>query len=240
MESGIKTLTETDLNVTTTQKLESFGSIGQTRDGRRYRYAGAGGAVTGGNLVIAPSLTSAHQNCAVAAATLANATSLQVTLGAAAATQDQYAEGYLTVGVDGSGTPIVLKVRGNTAGASSSTITVNLETSNPLPVALTTSNVVSLAPSPHSSVTASATAGLPVGVAVVSIASGSYGWIQVYGPAPVVNDAAGSLSALGKIKQSATVAGAVLASSAATDIQVGQMIQAASASKAALALITID
>lgn len=240
MESGIKTLTATDLNTTTTQKLEAFGAIGQTQDGRRYRYAQAGGAVTGGNLVIAPSLTAAHQNIAVQSAAAAGATQLQVTLGAAAATQDQYAEGFLTVGADGSGVPVVLKIKGNTAGASSGVITVSLATNNPLPTALTTSNVVSLAPSRFSSVTASATAGVPVGVAVVSIASGSCGWVQVYGEAPVVNDAGGSLSANVLVKQSATVAGAVQAGSTAGDISVGRTIQSAAASKAGLALITLD
>lgn len=240
METGIRSLTSSDLNQTTTQKLESFGAAGATADGRRFRYCGAGGAITGGNLVIAPSLVAGHQNIAVQTAAKAGDKSILVTLGAAAATQDQYADGYLTVGVDGSGVPVTLKVKGNTAGNASGVITVSLADVNPVPYALTTSNVVSLAPSPYSSVTASATAGLPVGVATASIASGSYGWLQVYGPVGVINDAAGALSALGKIKQSATVAGAVVASTAATDVQVGNMIQAAAASKSALALIALD
>lgn len=240
MESGIKTLTETDLQVTTTQKLESYGAIGQTQDGRRYRYVGAGGAVTGGNLVIAPALTSAHQNISVAAAAAAGTTSVQVTLGAAAATQDQYAEGYLTVGVAGSGVPVVLKVKGNTAGAASSTITVSLAPVNPVPVALTTSNVVSLAPSPFSNVTASSTAGLPVGASVSSIASGSYGWVQVYGPAALVNDAAAAITANQLLAQSTTVAGSVVSGAAAGALVVGSAIQAAATSAAFLAKLTLD
>lgn len=240
MESGIKTLTATDLNQTTTTKQEAFGAIGQTQDGRRYRYAQAGGAVNGGNLVIAPVLTAAHQNNAVQTAAAAGATQLQVTLGAASVAQDQYAEGFLTVGVDGSGVPVALKIKGNTAGGSASTITVTLAAVNPLPYALTTSNVVSLAPNRFSSVTASATAGVPVGIATVSIASGSCGWVQVYGEAPIVNDAGGSLSANVLVKQSTTVAGAVQAGSTAGDIAIGRTIQSAAASKASLALITLD
>lgn len=240
MENGIRTLTSTDLNTTTTSKQDAYGAVGETSDGRRYCYVQAGGAVTAGNVVIAPSLVANHQNVSVAAAASAGAVSVQVTLGATAATADQYAGGLLVVGVDGSGVPVTLKVKGNTAGSSSATITVSLEASNPLPFALTTSNVVSLSPSLYNGVTASSTAGAPVGVAVASIASGSYGWVQVAGPCGVVNDSVGALSALGKIKQSTTVAGSVVASSAAGDIQVGYMVQGAAASKAGLAYLSLD
>lgn len=240
MESGIRTLTAADLNQNTTQKLEAFGAVGATSDGRRFRYCGAGGALTAGNLVIGAGTTSGHLNIAVAAAAKANDTSVVVTLGAAAATVDQYADGFLVVGVDGSGVPITRRIKGNTSGNSSTQITVFLYQSEPLAFALTTSNVVSLIPNPFSTVTASATAGNPVGVAASSIPSASFGWVQVYGPVGIVNDAAGALSALGKIKQSSTVAGAVVASSAATDVQIGYMIQGAAASKSALAMVTLD
>jgi hypothetical protein len=240
MENGIRVLTSTDLNQTTTSKQENYGAVGATADGRRYRYVQAGGAVTAGNVVIAPALVSNHQNNSVAVAAPAGATSLQVTLGSTAATADQYAGGLLVVGTDGSGVPVTLKLRGNTAASSGGTVTYYLEASNPLPFALTTSNVVSPSPSLYNGVTASATAGAPVGVAVASIASGSFGWVQVAGPCGVVNDAAATLSALGRIKQSGTVAGAVVASTAATDNQIGYVIQGTAASKAGLAYLTID
>lgn len=240
METGIRTLTSIDLKDTTTSKMEDFGAEGRTDSGNTYRYVKAGGAVTAGNVVIAPSLVTNHQNCAVQAAAAAGATQLTLTLGATLATADQYAEGTLTIGNDGSGNPVTLKISGNSAAGSAGTITIMLDPTTPLPNALTTSNVASLAPNLHNGVTASSTAGLPVGVAVRDIASGSYGWVLTNGHIGVVNDAAGSLSALGKIKQSTNVAGAVLASSAATDIQIGYMIQAASASKAALAKIQIN
>jgi hypothetical protein len=109
-----------------------------------------------------------------------------------------------------------------------------------LTYALTTSNVVSLVPSRFNGVTASATAGFPVGIVLTSGTSGQFGWVQVYGETAIVNDAAGALSALGKIKQSTTVAGAVVASSAATDIQIGNMIGAAATSKAGVAFLNLD
>lgn len=240
MESGVRQLTSTDLADVGSVKHEVYGTNGFTKDSRKYRYVQFGGTVTAGNLVVAPALVSAHQNCAVAAAAAAGATSVQVTLGAAAATQDQYAGGLLAVGVDGSGVPITRRVKGNTAGNSNATITVLLDSSEPLLFALTTSNVVSLSPSIYNGVTASTTSSVPIGVAVNSAVSGQFGWVQVGGPCNVVNDAAGALSALGNIKQSGTVAGAVVASSAATDIQIGYMIQAANASKAGLARLSLD
>lgn len=239
MESGIRTITSTDISQTTTAKTESYGASAVSADGRRFRYCGAGGSLNAGNLVVAPSLIAGHQNLAITA-TAANATQITVTLGGASATQDQYAEGTLVVGVAGSGVPVTLKIKGNSAGNASTAITVTLNQGSPVPFALTASNVVSLAPSVYSSVQASSTAAVPIGVATTVIPSGSYGWVQVFGPVGVVNDAAGSLSANGKIKQSTTVAGAVVASTAATDIQVGQVIQATSASAAGLAFVTLD
>lgn len=240
MESGVRQLTSVDIATSTTQKMEALGTVGATSDGRRFRYCQAGGALTAGNLAIAPSLVANHQNISVQTAAKAGDTVVYVTLGATAATQDQYAEGLLVVGVDNSGVPITRKIKGNTAGGSSAVIQVFLDTKEPLLNALTTSNVVSLSPSLFNGVTASSTAGAPVGVASSNIASASYGWLQVFGPVGVVNDAAGALTALGKIKQSGTVAGAVVNSTAATDIQVGYVVQGASASKAFLAFVTLD
>ena len=240
MESGIKQLSATDLATVTTSKQGAYGDIGLTKDGRWFRYVQYAGTVTSGNLVIAPALVSAHQNISVQTAAAAGATTVYVTLGAAAATQDQYAEGLLVVGVSGSGVPITRKVKGNTAGNSSSVIQVFLDGTEPLLNALTTSNVVSLSPSIYNGVSASTTAGVPVGVVVASASANNWGWVQTQGPVGVVNDAAGSLSALGKIKQSITVAGAVTTSSGATDVQLGTVIQAMSASTAGLVSLALD
>lgn len=240
MESGVRELTQTDLAVVTAQKLEDYGVVGATKDGRRYRYVQYGSAVTAGNLVVAPALITNHQNIAVQTAAAAGATSVLVTLGATAATVDQYAEGLLVVGVDGSGTPVTRKIKGNTSGNSSTTITVFLDTKEPLLYALTTSNVVSLSPNIFNGVTASATAGLPVGISVLTSVINNWGWVQTYGPVGAVNDAAGTLSALGKVKQSTTVAGAIVASTVATDVQIGTVIQTTAASKSGLITLNLD
>lgn len=240
MESGVKQLTSTDLAQTTTSKQDNYGAVGATADGRRYRYVQFAGTVSAGQLVIAPALVAAHQNVAVQTAAKANDTQVLVTLGAAAATADQYAEGLLVVGVDGSGVAITRKIKGNTAGNASTVITVFLDGKEPLLFPLTTSNVVSLSPSNFNGVAASATAGFPVGIVVTPATAGTWGWVQVYGPVGAINDAAATLSALGKIKQSLTVAGAVVASTAATDVQVGTVQQSTAASKSGLVSVNLD
>lgn len=240
MESGVKLVTTTDIASNTTSKQDTYGAVGATADGRRYRYVQFAGTVVAGNLVIAPSLVAGHQNVAVQTAAKAGDTQVLVTLGAAAATVDQYAEGLLVIGVDGSGVPITRKIKGNTSANASGVITVVLDGKEPLLFALTTTNVVSLSPSLFNGVAASSTAGFPIGFAVASAAANTWGWVQTYGPVGVVNDAAGALVALGKIKQSTTVAGAVVASSAATDVQIGTVLQATAASKSGLISANLD
>lgn len=239
MESGFKQLTATDLADVTTSKQEGYGPGGIAADGRRYAYVQFGGTVNPGQLVVAAATVANHLNIAVAAAAAAKATQVSVTLGATAATQDQYAGGYLVVGTDSSGVPQTRRIKGNTAGASGATITVILEDKEPLVAALTTSNKVSLIPNPYSYVTASSTAGIPVGVAVVGGTSGTFGWVQYGGPCGVINDSGGTVAANAPIKQSTTVAGSVAAVSAATDIDLGYLVHSAAAGKSALAMLNI-
>lgn len=239
MENGAKLLYGSDLAVVTSAQSEAYGSVGYTIDGRRYRYVQFGGTVTAGNLLVAPALVANHLNIAPAAA-LAGATQISVTLGATAATKDQYAEGLLVVGTDGSGTPVTRRIKGNDVGLSGATINVYLDSREPLLFALTTSNKVSLTPSRYNLVTASSTAGEPVGIAVNSGTVNQFGWVQVFGPVGVVNDAAGSLSAQGLLQQSTTVAGAVVAGATAGNLVIGRAIQAAAASKSFLAFVTLD
>lgn len=240
MESGVRQLTATDLSAVTSTKQEAYGSVGATADGRRYRYVQYAGTVTAGNLVIAPSLVANHQNISVQSAAAAGSSTVYVTLGATAATQDQYAEGTLVVGVAGSGVPVIRKIKGNTAGNAGAVIQVFLDGREPLTYALTTSNVVSLAPSLYNGVVTSTTAGYPVGIVVTSATANQWGWVQAFGPAQVVNDAGGALVALGRIKQSTSVAGAVVASTAATDVQLGSILQATATSAAGLAFVNLD
>jgi hypothetical protein len=166
METGIRTLTSGDLANVGNAPTDDVGAVGQTSDGRLYRYVKAGGAAPGGSLVVSAGTVANHLNAAVAAAAAAGVTQVSVTLGATAATQDQYAGGFLVVGTDGSGVAITRRIKGNTAGASAGTITVVLDSKEPLLFALTTSNKVSLIPARENGVVASSTTGDPVGITV--------------------------------------------------------------------------
>lgn len=74
------------------------------------------------------------------------------------------------------------------AADSGATLTLTLE--DPIQVALTTSSNVDLVPSLYKDVIVNPTAASScvVGVAVDVVASGSYGWVQVEGPCPVLVD----------------------------------------------------
>lgn len=240
MESGVSQLTASDIATVVPQKLEDYGKVAATKDGRRYRFVQFGGNVVAGNVVVAPALVANHQNISVQTAAPIGAGSVNVTLGATAATQDQYAEGFLVVGVDNSGTPVTRKIKGNTAGTAGGVITVTLDSREPLQVALTTSNVVSLSPNKYNGVVASSTAGHVVGVVVTSGAAGQYGYVQTYGEVGIVNDAAAAISANQLVTQSLTVAGAIVSGAAAGAQVIGIAVQGAAASKAFLAKVTVD
>lgn len=202
------TLTASDLNSVDSTPLQPLGQVASTQDGRKFRYAGFGGTVTPGLLLSAAALVANHQNCAVAANVATNVQEISVTLGATAATKDQYAGGTLYVNA-GTGAGQSYRIIGNTAGGSGGTIIVKIETG--LAVALTSaSSKVSLAASKYSGLTASTTVALvKSGVAKVSAASGQYGWIQTGGDCAVLIDGA-AVAVADPVIPSTNAAGSVL------------------------------
>lgn len=258
METGIRSLTSTDLNQLTTSKTESYGALGVTSDGRMFRYVGFGGTSTiqPGLLCVAAALTAGYQGLAVtavgtggqvAANLLAGSAQIVLTNGATTITQDQFAEGTLEV-LQTSGTnngPIEYKIRGNTAAAASATFTVFLEAKEPLRNASTLvagTDAVNLNPSPWSAVNISATLALAAGWTVVQVPNSAtvtnYGWVQVAGPALVKNDAGGTLAVGTGFAQSTTTAGLVVAAGA-TSSDLGQVRIAISASTTGPARINV-
>ena len=151
-------------------------------DGREFVYA-KNGAVTGvaGNLYQAPATTANHLNCSVTAAAIGDK-SISVVLGATAATENQYAEGYLHV-VDGTGEGVSYKIKGHAAVASAGTGVFTLY--DPVIEALVASGTseVSLVPNKHNGVVihpSPPTAAL-VGVAVRDFTAAYFGWYQKKG-----------------------------------------------------------
>lgn len=164
------------------------GTRGQTPDGRVFYWArnNTGGAYTAGNLLVRPEQVANHVDVTAAAAA-AGEKSITVTLGATAATADQYAEGFIHV-IDGPGEGQTFKIRTHPAADSAATLTVQLF--DPVKVALTASSQCSLHANPYVGAQQGNTDQLdiPVGVAHTAIADGDYGWVQTWGEACVLAD----------------------------------------------------
>lgn len=170
-----------------------LGARAESPDGRTFRYCLAGAtALVPGKLQQAPAEDTAHQNLAVAAAAAIGATSVSVTLGASAATANQYAGGWLVVTTT-PGQGYQYKIAAHPASAGSESITVEL--SDPIAVALTTSSVVDLVANPYSKVIINPTTltSAPVGAAVYPIAAGEYGWLQTKGVCTLLADGANAV-----------------------------------------------
>lgn len=178
--------------------IPQLGLRGVTGDGREFRYCQAGASnLVVGNLLQAPAQIANHRRLTPTAAA-AGATSVTVTLGATAATANQYLGGWLVVEDDSGGTGgFQYQISGNPAAALSTALTVQL--ADPVVVAITASAHVSLVLNPYSGVIqnpTTATSGL-VGVALpiaapvaqsAGLTASYYGWIQTKGIGTVLSD----------------------------------------------------
>jgi hypothetical protein len=200
MSTGFMQIAPNDVLETSSTAEVQIGTKAVLEDGREFRYAKAGGAdLDPGKLCVAATVVANHVNIAVAAAAAAGATEVTVTLGATAATENQYAGGFITIN-DAAGEGIAYRISGHPAADASASLTVTL--AQPLAVALTTDSEASLEVHPYSGAVISATdqADMPVGIPNVTIASGEFGWIQTKGICSALADetlAIGSMLTIG-------------------------------------------
>lgn len=203
----------------------ALGTKAVTPDGRAYRYVKAGAtALVVGKLYDGPAEIANHQNIAVASAAAAGATSITVTLGATAATADQYAGGVIVIN-DEDGQGQTLSIKSHPAADASASLVVTLDDDEPVVTALTTSSQATLVPNQYKSVIihAASETGSSKGVAVTAITAAYYGWIQTRGPASCLQDA--SAADIGKsVGASTTTAGSVTANDG-TLREVGVMLE---------------
>lgn len=161
-----------------------LGTQGQTRDGRRFRYASAGAvALVPGNMLQAAAPVANHNGVAVQAAAAIGDLTVSVTLGATAATANQYAEGLITI-YDSTNKGYSYGIKSHPAASASATLTVTLYSDDPLVTALTTSNHADLVANAYAGVIqtpVTTLTGAVVGGAVAPIAISNFGWIQVGG-----------------------------------------------------------
>jgi len=188
----------------------------KTDDGRDLAYVFAGAVdIPIGVAVQSSPLVAAHQNLTGTTQAVGDKT-ITVTLGATAATLNQYANGFLEVRT-GTGAGQRLKIASNPAASLSTTMVVTLE--DAFVAATGTSSRFNLIADPYNGVVinpTSATAA-PIGVTVTSIPAGNGGYIQTSGLSTVLFDAVGSTAAALQVTTSTTVAGAFTALDTTSD-----------------------
>ncbi len=242
MESGVRQLTSTDLRVTTATAQDTLGALGLTEDNRKYRYGLAGAAdLAAGKLAVNSDVVADHTNRAPGANVAVGATSLTVAMGATATTQDQYAQGFLTVNA-GTGAGISYRITGNTKAATSGTPTIFL--AEPITVALVaaTDSKVSLTPSPWYKAVISDTdlADMPVGVPNVLIPATNYGWFQTGGFCSVLSDAGAPADGAGVCASDDTAGAVGPLETDAVAPQIGIAVQALTSAEYRPVFLTID
>lgn len=214
-------LTQNDILDVTTVRQHPLGQKGVGLDDKEYRYAFFDNAVTAGKAVVPPANVANHLNRQCAAAAI-GATEISVSIGATAATEDQYRGGTIWVN-DGTGEGQSWTIRGNKAADSSGTLVVYLEGSVKTALVASGTSEVSVIPNKYNGVDTSTTVALRrVGVTVRDVAADSYAWIQTKGDCAVLID--GSAVAIADpVIPSTNAAGSVLGigSNAATDQVVG-------------------
>lgn len=177
------------LDTETTQSV-SLGTVyRQESTGRVWRYAENGGTEAAPGKLMVQDTHSTNYADLAPTATAAGANQITVTLGASAATADQFKDGFAVVqDVDGEG--IAYWIEGNPAANASATLKLDL--AEEVQVALTTSSDIDLVQNLYKDVDISAADqnDVPVGVFNVTVAADAFGMIQTWGPAAVWHDEA--------------------------------------------------
>jgi len=198
MQQEVRQLTSTDLRVTTADKQDSFGAIGQTADDRLFRYCQIGASnVPSGTVLSSPATGANFLSLSVSAAAPIGSTVVNLTLAGTATTMDQFSEGNLDT-LSGTGAGVSYKIKGNSY-QSSTTGVVQIALVEPLVVALDTTSKVNVSPNQWSLLTSQVSLGSSadnpkiVGATSLPLNANQYGWIQSEGRCMLLNDGAGIL-----------------------------------------------
>jgi hypothetical protein len=209
------------------------------QDGRKYRFSLAGGSALVVGNVLATAANQANHVDTTAVATAAGSRTLTTTLGATAATANQYSEGYAMVSVTpGAGETYVIAT--HPAAGSSETLEVTLASGQQVRTALTTTSRVDLIKHPYDGVIQfpASISGHPVGVACTAIAAGDFGWVQTRGMAAVLTAGTVVIGA-GVVGDTAT-AGAAGPVAAATEPIIGYVRRVAASTAWSPIFLLID
>lgn len=203
-----------------------LGTLGYDRYGRKFRYVKAGASnLVVGNVIQSSAQETNHQNLTPSAASV-GAQSITVTLGATAAAQDLYRDGFAYITTT-PGLGYFYAIKRHDAISSLGSGALELCEDTPVQVALTASSRVSLTRNPCDGVIQSPVTtltGTVQGVAVYPITANYYGWIGVNGEFPTL--IAGTPAVGAAVVVPATVAGGVVVDGALTATYVvGMMME---------------
>lgn len=187
---GLKKIYNQGLYEVSSVKKERLGTLRVLDDGRAFVYAKAGANISAGLFCAAAITTPVHEDTVTVAHP---AGTKRVVVTASGVTANQFEDGYLIV-TEGTGAGEMYKIKANTATGGAGTGKIYVYLYEGLATAWDTSDTdVDLYPNPYNGVIPNPTDAqqLPVGVAVRSVSSGYYFWLQVAGFAPVKIDTAG-------------------------------------------------
>ena len=192
--------------VQSSTKKEELGTLRILRDGRKFRYAKAGGSnLAAGKLALAAAIGADVMNEACAAAHAIGDMQFAETITSATYAEDYFAGGFLQIN-DATGEGHQYKIDSSTAVAAATAITLSL--AEPIRVALVAStSEFTIVHSPYMAVVESATLGFPVGISPLVVTAAYYYWVQTGGLALALS---GNADAVGKpVYQGTTTAGSV-------------------------------
>ena len=188
---------------------------------RVFYYAQAANTYEGGDVLCSPVASASLQaDILTPIAASSGSTTVTLTLGEAV-TKNQFAEGYFSVSSGTAGNENVgylYKIKTNAAAASAGTLSIELY--DPLEHAITAVAEINLTPNMYKSViVGSQVLGQPVGVCPCDVTSAGYFWLQTYGPAAPLHEAATPVAAAVKLGTVGSVLQAYLGgTTAATDV----------------------
>jgi len=167
------------LMTSSADQLHVLGEKTVSNDGRTFRYVKVGGTtLRPGDWLQSPALVANHVNLTPTAVLAVGSTEVTVTLGATAATANQYSGGYMVVELATTGKGQTLLIKSHPSASSSGTLAVTLDdavsvlTSGTTTVSLTLNRYNGVIQTPVTTLT-----GTPVGVAVFAIVNAQFGWI---------------------------------------------------------------
>ena len=181
---------------TTSSQKHVLGTRMELPDGRVFRYCEIGGSdIAAGAIVQAAAGVAAHDQDLVVAAASAGATTVTLS-GSLTITKDQYKDGYMHINSGSGRAGQVYRIKSNTAVSSATGCVLTLDEEDGLKTALTAGSgntEVGLSVNTYSNVIISPTTvtNVAVGVAPIALTSDYYGWLQTWGPASVLANAAG-------------------------------------------------